>query len=69
MWPVSLYPECGFIIIALKKCTFHCNNIYVWGQYDFFLEEINTFIQQGRLIVIKSDSEDSYNATKDFYFI
>lgn len=41
---LSLYPECGFIIIPLKKCTFHCNNIYVWGQYDIFLELINTFI-------------------------
>ncbi len=28
----------------------------------------NTFIQQERIKLIKSDSKDIYNDTKDFYF-
>jgi len=33
-----------------------------------FLKEINTFIQQGCIQFIKSDSKEMYNVTKDFYF-
>ncbi len=33
-----------------------------------FLEEINDFIQQGCIKLIKSDSKDMYNVTKDCYF-
>ncbi len=33
-----------------------------------FLKEMNTFIQPGCIKLIKSDSEDIYNITKDFYF-
>jgi len=29
---------------------------------------MNTFIQQGGIKLIKSDSKDMYNVTKDFYF-
>ncbi len=29
---------------------------------------MNTFIQQGRIKLIKSDSEDIYNVIKDFHF-
>ncbi len=29
---------------------------------------INTFIQQGHVILIYSDSKDIYNVTQDFYF-
>ncbi len=29
---------------------------------------MNTFIQQGHIKLIKSDSEDIYNVTKDFCF-
>ncbi len=35
---------------------------------SFFLSnEINTFVQQGPIKLIKSDSKDIYNVTKDFY--
>ncbi len=30
------------------------------------LKEINTFIQQGCIKLMKNGSEDSYNVTKDF---
>ncbi len=33
-----------------------------------FLKEINTFIQQAWIKLIKSDSKDIYNVTKDLYF-
>jgi len=29
---------------------------------------MNTFIQQGHIKLIKSESKDIYNVTKDFYF-
>ncbi len=29
---------------------------------------MNTFVQQGNIKLIKSDSEDIYNVTKDLYF-
>ncbi len=35
-----------------------------WGQWDLFFKEINTFIQQWCIKVIKSDSKDIYNITK-----
>ncbi len=35
---------------------------------DFFPQEMYTFIHQGCIKLIKSDSEDIYNVTKDFYF-
>ncbi len=38
----------------------------VWGQS--FLREINTFIQQGCIKLIKNDSKEIYNVTKYFYF-
>lgn len=31
-------------------------------------EEINAFVKQGCIKLIKSDSEDIYTKTKDFYF-
>ncbi len=31
-----------------------------------FLEDINTFIQQGCIKMIKSDSKDVYDVTKDY---
>ncbi len=34
----------------------------------YFFEEINTFIQQGWIKLINSDSKDIYNVIKDFYF-
>ncbi len=34
-----------------------------------FFKDINTFIQQGCIKLIKSDSKDIYNVTKDFYFL
>ncbi len=33
-----------------------------------FLKEINTFIDQGCIKLIKSDSKDIHNVTNDFYF-
>jgi len=33
-----------------------------------FLKEMNTFIQQDYIKLIKSDSKYIYNVTKDFYF-
>jgi len=32
------------------------------------MKEINTFIQEGCIQLIKSDSKDIYNVTKAFYF-
>ncbi len=49
------------------------NSVSIWiyctnfGGQDFF-NEINTFIQQGHMKLFKSDCEDIYNVTKDFYF-
>ncbi len=45
-------------------CTFHSK---VWWQEDFF-KEINTFIQQECIKLIKTDSKFIYIVTKDFYF-
>ncbi len=36
--------------------------------FFFFFLEINTFIQQGCIKLIKSDITDIYNVTKDLYF-
>ncbi len=33
-----------------------------------FFKEINTFIQQECIKLIKRDSKDIYNATKEFHF-
>ncbi len=38
------------------------------GSLSFFLKEINTFIQQECIKLIKRDSKDMYNATKEFHF-
>ncbi len=32
------------------------------------IEEIKTFIQKGHIKLIKTDSKDIYDVTKDFYF-
>ncbi len=40
---------------------------YVWGQLVYFFKEINSFIQQGHIKLIKMDSEDIYNV-KNFLF-
>ncbi len=37
----------------------------VWGQHVWFFKEIKTFIQQGCIQFIKSDSQDIYNVTQD----
>ncbi len=34
----------------------------------FFLKEINTFIHQGCIQLIESDSKNIYNVTNYFYF-
>ncbi len=34
----------------------------------YFFERNNTFIQQGQIQLIESDSKDIYNVTKDLYF-
>ncbi len=33
-----------------------------------FVEEINTFIQQGCITFTKNDNKDIYNVTKNIYF-
>ncbi len=45
------------------------NRAKVWGQEDSFLKEINTFIQQGCIKLIKRDSKDICNGTKRFTYI
>ena len=61
----------------LSEIQSFCNIIHyrskVWGQEEclllFFwkqIKEINTFIQQGCIKSIKSDSKDIYNVTKDY---
>ncbi len=40
---------------------------YLWSLRFFFIIN-NTFIQQGCNKIIKSDSENIYNVTQDFYF-
>jgi len=46
-----------------------CMHILIWVSkfFFFFLKEINYFIQQGCIKLIKSDSKDNY-VTKYFYF-
>ncbi len=53
-WTLQSLSFIHFIFIYLSK---------VWGQYDFFKE---TF-QQGCIKLIKNDSKDFYNVTKDYY--
>ncbi len=38
-----------------------------WVSYIFFFKEINSFIQQGCIKLIKCDSKDICSLTKDFY--
>ncbi len=38
------------------------------GSLSVFFKEINTFIQQECIKLIKRDSKDIYNATKEFHF-
>ncbi len=40
----------------------------VYSSHYTFLGEINTFVQQGCIKLIKSDGEEMYNVTKDLYF-
>ncbi len=50
-----------FIYIAFLTTQCHdCTEI--------LFKEINTFIHTGFIKLIKSDSKDMYNVTKDFYF-
>ncbi len=37
-------------------------------QISIFFKEINTFIQQGHIKLIKSDSKSIYSVIKDFSF-
>ncbi len=39
-----------------------------YGVSMFVFKEINTFIHQGRIKFIKTDSKDIYNVTKDYHF-
>jgi len=41
---------------------------YTYFRFEKKKEEINTFIQHRRIKLIKSDSEDIHNVTKDLYF-
>ncbi len=43
------------------------NHSNVWGQYDF-LKEIKTFIQQGRIKLVKSNNKDIYDVIIDCCF-
>ncbi len=52
------------IIISVKNCK----NIHYQFKYGVLFKEMNTFIQQGRIKLIKRDSKDIYNVIKDFYF-
>ncbi len=40
-----------------------------YGSVRCYFKEINTFIQQEYIKLIKSDTKDIYNFTKGFYFI
>ncbi len=42
--------------------------IQKFGVSKIILKEMSTFIHQGCIKLIKSDSKDVYNVTKDFYF-
>ncbi len=53
-----------FILFLYKCITQQC--MYMYSFYHKKL--LNTFIQQRRIKLIKSDSKCIYNATKDFYF-
>ncbi len=63
------FSYCAVSQLKLAWVTLKCVNI--WGQFDFFfffLEYINTFIQQGHIKQNKSYSKDIYNVTKDVCF-
>ncbi len=47
-----------YILFSLEIITFQ-----MFGVSNFFLKDINTFIQQGCIVLIKSDSEDIYNVS------
>ncbi len=56
-------------ILACKVQTEHFIYTVPFGiSTFFFLYEINTFIQQGRIKLIKSDSKNIHNVTIDLYF-
>ncbi len=50
---------------GVKLLTYTITNYFIFKKN---LEEINDFIQQGCIKLIKSDSKDIYNVTKDCYF-
>jgi len=53
--------------LHVEKLFFHYH-LKVCGQFEFFffLKEINTFILQGRVKLIKSVSKGMHNVTKYF---
>ncbi len=51
------------IIPKYRMLTVYC----IYG-IKYLFKESDTFIQQGCITLIKSDSKDIYNVTKDFYF-
>jgi len=60
----TYFAQCVYIL----QCDFFIF-IYLCYRSKHFLEETNTFIQQGCIKLIESDSkEDIYNVRKGFYF-
>ncbi len=62
-----------FIPVMVKLnflCFFiFCGNKLLNEECNYFLKEKNNiFIQQGHIKLIKYDSKNIYNVTKDFYF-
>ncbi len=53
-----------FIIVQITHCYF--KGLYSTFQTFGLSLIFNTFIQQGHIKMIKSDSKDMYNVTKDF---
>ncbi len=64
--------HCGTQCLICRICF-----VIYWQQNDlqmslsvrFSFKEINAFIQQEHITLIKSDSKDIYNVSEDFYFI
>jgi len=57
-----------FIKNANLLCTFiHTLPFESLESLSYFCTEINTFIQQGCIKLIESESKEMYNVTTDFY--
>jgi len=55
-------------LLMYRYMCFKRVNVQYLSKVQFNFKEINKFIQQGHIKLIKSDKKYFYNVTKDFYF-